>query len=293
MISALIIVFREVLEAALVIGVLLAATQEVQASRRWILAGGLAGVAGALVVALFMSELEDSFSGNGEFLYNAILLAVAAALIAWTVIWMSRHGREMAARMRNVGQSVKAGELPKTALAVVSMAAVMREGGEAVFFLFGAAEASQQDGLSMLAGSTLGILLGVATGYALYRGLVHIPVRYLFRVIGWLLMLLAAGMASQAVGNLVAIDMLPPLADPLWDSSSWLPQSSLLGGILHVLAGYSDQPSGMQVLAFILVLTAISLLNQFYSGGGRPGRKSEKAGGNLRNESGAAHPERR
>jgi len=260
MISALIIVFREVLEAALVLGVLLAATRGVRGSRRWIAVGSAVGCAGATVVALFMSELEGSFSGDGEFLYNAALLAVASALIGWTVVWMGRHGREMASRMRNIGRSVESGDLPKTALAVVSMAAVMREGGEAVFFLFGAAEAAQQDGPTMLGGSVLGILLGVATGYGLYRGLLHIPVKYLFRVIGWLLMLLAAGMASQAAENLVAIEVLPPLVDPLWDTSSWLPQSGVVGSLLHVLAGYNDHPTGIQILIFVLVLGLISLL---------------------------------
>ncbi len=289
MISALIIVFREVLEAALVIGVLLAATRDVTGSRRWVVLGSLAGAVGALLVAIFMSELENSISGNGEFLYNAVLLAVASILIAWTVVWMSQHGREMAARMRNVGQSVSAGELPKTALAIVSMAAVMREGGEAVFFLFGAAQAAHEGGYSVLAGSMLGMTLGATTGYAIYRGLVRIPMKYLFGVIGWLLILLAAGMASQAVEYLVIIDVLPALADPIWDSSAWLPQSSLVGGILHVMAGYNDQPSGMQILAFVVALTVIAALNQLYRNGGALNKTSKS--GALQGEQGV-HPGR-
>jgi len=264
MISALIIVFREVLEAALVIGVLLAATRQLAASRRWIALGALAGVGGALLVALFMDELESSVSGDGEFLYNAILLFTASLLIAWTVIWMSQHGRQMAARMRHVGQSVVGGESPHTALAVVSMAAVMREGGEAEFFLFGAAQSAHEDGYSMVAGSALGIMLGVVTGYVVYRGLVRIPMKHLFGIIGWLLIFLAAGMASQATWNLVQIDMLPPLVDTLWDSSAWLAQSSFVGEVLHVMIGYDDQPSGMQMLVFVLALSAMATLNQYY-----------------------------
>ncbi len=264
MISALIIVFREMLEAALVIGVLLAATREVAGGRRWIVLGGLAGATGAFLVAVFMGELENSVEGNGEFLYNAGLLAAASVLIAWTVVWMSRHGREMATRMRHVGQSVSEGELPKTALAIVSMAAVMREGGEAVFFLFGAAQSAHEDGYAVFAGGGIGVLLGLATAYALYRGLARIPMKHLFGVIGWLLILLAAGMASQAVQNLVLIDVLPPLADPLWDSSAWLPQSSFIGEVLHVMTGYSDQPSGMQIIVFGVALVLMAWLNRHY-----------------------------
>jgi len=263
MISALIIVFREMLEMALVIGVLLAATEGVPGSRRWIGIGSLAGLGGAILFAVFMGEVESSFTGNGEFLLNAGLLMLASILIAWTVVWMNQHGREMTARMRHIGQSVVEGELPKTALAIVSMAAVMREGGEAVFFLFGAAQSIPDDGFNILLGGSLGVLFGALVGYIIYKGLVHIPLKHVFGVIGWVLILLAAGMASQSIQNLVTIDFLPPLMDPIWDSSAWLPQSGFIGEILHVMVGYTDQPSGMQVLAFLLALIVIVSLNRY------------------------------
>lgn len=262
MTSALIIVFREMLEMALVLGVLFAATQGLQTSRRWIGAGIGAGVAGALLFALFMEEIESSAHGDGEFLFNAAVLGIASLLIAWTVVWMSRHGREMAEKMKRVGKQVVDGDAPRVALAVVAAAAVLREGGEAAFFLFGAAQTVQQDGVSVLMGAGLGIMLGVMTAYLIYRGLVRIPLAYLFGVIGWLLIVLAAGMASQAVENLVMIDMLPALVEPLWDSSAWLPQSGMLGEILHVMVGYSDQPSAMQVITFGVALLVMALLNQ-------------------------------
>ncbi len=261
MISAWVIVFREMLEMALVLGVLLAATEGMATSRRWIAAGAAAGAIGALLFALFMEEVENAFSGDGEFIFNVAVLALASALIAWTVIWMSRHGREMSARMSEVGHAVARGESPTTALAVVAMAAVMREGGEAVFFLFGAARSAPDEGAGMLAGGLLGVLSGALVGWGVYRGLVRIPLKHLFRVIGWLLMLLAAGMASQAAANLVAIGWLPALADPLWDTSSLLPEDGFAGSILHVLAGYSDTPSGMQVLVFLLALALVAGIN--------------------------------
>jgi len=262
-ISALIIVFREMLEMALVLGVLLAATEGMPGTRRWIGMGGLAGAGGALLIALFMDELENAATGDGEFLFNAGVLMLASILIAWTVIWMSQHGREMAARMRHIGQSVVEGELPKTALAIVSLAAVMREGGEAVFFLFGAAQSVQDDGFGVLLGGLLGVASGALVGYVIYKGLVHIPLKHLFGVIGWVLILLAAGMVSQAVQNLVLIDVLPSLMDPIWDSSGWLPQSSFIGEVLHVMIGYTDQPSGMQMLFFSLALIVIASLNRY------------------------------
>jgi len=262
MTSALVIVFREMLEMALVLGVLYAATKGMRQSRQWIGLGVGAGVIGALLFALFMEEVEGSFDGDGEFIFNAAILGIASLLIAWTVVWMSSHGREMAEKMRRVGQSVMDGDAPRTALAVVAAAAVLREGGEAVFFLFGAAQTVQQDGTSVLMGAALGVLLGALTGYVIYRGLVKIPLRHLFGVIGWMLIVLAAGMASQAADNLVMIDMLPALVDPLWDTSAMLSESSMMGEVLHVMMGYSDQPSGMQMLVFSIALILMGMLNQ-------------------------------
>jgi len=260
MMSAMIIVFREVLEMSIVLGVLLAATTGSVLSRRWIGFGTLLGLLGAVIVALFMEELETSMSGDGEFVFNAVVLALASILIAWTVIWMAKHGREMSAHMRQVGQSVAEGELPGTALFFVTLAAVMREGSEAVFFLFGAAQSAQQDGWDIVWGGAVGLLLGAVVGFILYRGLIRIPVKHMFLVVGWLLMLLAAGMASQAAANLIIVDMLPSLVDTLWDSSAVLSMESILGEFLHVLMGYDDRPSGMQILVFIVFLASILMI---------------------------------
>lgn len=262
MVSSLIIVFREVLEMALVLGVLLAATKGMSSSRRWIGLGVAGGLLGALLVALFMEQLEMAFDGDGEFLFNACVLLLASVLITWTVLWMSKHGREISEHMKSVGSSVKSGELPTTALAVVSFAAVMREGSEAVFFLFGAAETVDSDGWSFLLGGVLGAVTAVVIGALLYFGLMRLSVGRMLSVVGWLLMLLAAGMASQAALNLVIIDWLPPLVEMVWDSSAWLPDESFIGEVLRVLVGYDDQPSGMQLLVFAIALAVIVTLQR-------------------------------
>jgi len=260
MISSLVIVFREMLEMVLVVGILMAATRGLAGSRYWIGVGVLGGLVGALFFGIFMEQMEASFDGEGEFVFNAVILFMASILIAWTVFWMNKHGREMSQRMKEVGGSVQAGDLPYTALAIVALSAVMREGSEAVFFLFGAAQSAQADGWSMLMGGLLGAGSALVIGALLYFGLARIPVKKLFSVAGWVLMLLAAGMASQATSNLVVIDLLPPLMDPMWNTSTILPSESLLGELLHVLIGYDDQPTGLQVAVFALSLTAMSTI---------------------------------
>jgi len=260
MIASLVIVFREMLEMVLVVGVLLAATRNLPGSRLWIALGSGAGLLGAGFFGVFMEQMEASFGGDGEFLFNAILLLLAATLIAWTVLWMSRHGREASLRMQQVGKSVGSGELPFLSLAVVAMAAVMREGSEAVFFLFGAAQGTGDDSWSMLLGGSMGAVAAIALGTLLYLGMVRIPMKALFSVVGWMLMLLAAGMASQAAWNLVAIEWLPAIIDPLWNSAALLSQESLPGELLHILIGYDEAPSAMQVIVFIVSLAVMSVM---------------------------------
>jgi high-affinity iron transporter len=256
MFASAVIVFREVLEAALVLGIVLAASRDIAASRRWITGGVAAGVAGAVLLAACAASIATAFAGIGEELLNASILLLAVAMLAWHAVWMQRHGGDIARNMRAVGHDVGAGTRPLHALAIVVALAVLREGSEVVLFLYGIA-AGGTAGTSLWAGAATGLVLGATAGALLYLGLLRIPARHLFSVTGWMLVLLAAGMAGQAAACLVQAGALPGLVEPVWNSSSWLPLHSLPGQVLHVLAGYADRPSLMQLLFFVATLAGI------------------------------------
>ena len=255
--GALIIVFREVLEAALVLGIVLAASRGVFGSRAWIGAGVLAGMLGALLVAAGAESISSAFEGVGQEMLNAAILLLAVAMLAWHSIWMSRHGAAIARDMRAVGEDVRTGARPLSVLALVVGLAVLREGSEVVLFLYGIA-AGGADTTALWTGSLAGLAAGSAAGALMYFGLLRIPSRHLFAVTGWMIVLLAAGMAGQAAFYLVQAGVLPALVEPLWDTSSGLPQDSVVGQMLHVLVGYADRPSLMQVLFFAATLVGIS-----------------------------------
>ena len=138
---------------------------------------------------------------------------------------------------------------------VVVALAVLREGSEVVLFGYGLLAGGSASG-DLVTGGVLGVLSGVAAGVAMYAGLLRIPMRHFFRATNGLLMLLAAGLAAAAAGFLDQADVLPTLADPLWDSSWLLTDDSWLGRTLHALVGYSAQPSGMQVLFYLSIVVA-------------------------------------
>ncbi|MBP7251936.1 MAG: FTR1 family protein [Alphaproteobacteria bacterium] len=260
MLAALLIVFREVLEAGLVVGIVLAATRSVTGRGRWIAGGVGVGIAGALALAIFAGSLADSFSGRGQEIFNASILGVAVALLAWHNAWMARHGRALSQQFKALGSAVASGDRTLMALALVVGIAVLREGAEVVLFLYGIALSATQSASSMLLGGLSGLTLGVMLGFLTYRGLLKVPTRHLFAVTSLLIALLAAGMASSAIGFLQQADIVTVLADTAWNSSSFIKQDSVLGTLLHALIGYTDHPSQAQVLAYAATLAAIFVL---------------------------------
>src|SRR5688500_9510814 len=132
MLATLLIVFREVLEAGLIVGIVLAATRGLPHRGFWVAAGIVGGIAGACIVAAFAGEIANLFAGIGQELFNAAVLLIAVIMLTWHNVWMAAHGRELAQEMRKVGADVVSGERPLTALAVVVGVAVLREGSEVV-----------------------------------------------------------------------------------------------------------------------------------------------------------------
>ncbi len=259
MLGALIIVFREVIEAGLIVGIVMAATRGVVGRGRWISIGVGGGIIGATIVAMFAGVISDAFQGAGQELFNASILGVAVVMLMWHNAWMARHGREIADEMRRIGNAVSEGAKPLTALAVVVGVAVLREGSEVVLFLYGIM-ASGTSGSALLVGGLLGIAGGAAFTALTYLGLLAIPNRYIFSVTSWLIALLAAGMAAQAVQFLNNAGVVVALDRTLWDTSWLLSEKSIFGRLLHTLIGYIDQPTEMQLLVYIATLFAMFLL---------------------------------
>ncbi|MBU6440934.1 MAG: FTR1 family protein [Betaproteobacteria bacterium] len=259
MLATAIIMFREVLEAALIVSIVLAAAKGVAGRGRWVSLGVLLGVAGACVVAAFAGAIATAVQGRGQQLLNAAVLLLAVAMLGWHNVWMSRHGKELAQTMRAVGHDVAVGDKPLSVLMVVVMMAVLREGSEAVLFGYGIYASGAGAG-SMLAGALAGLAGGVAAGTLLYKGLLRIPTRHLFTVTGWMILLLAAGMATDAAGMLTQAGLLPAIREGVWNSSWLLSQQSMAGRLLHILVGYTQSPSALQLIFYVVTLLGIGSL---------------------------------
>ncbi|OIO37779.1 MAG: hypothetical protein AUJ72_03915 [Candidatus Omnitrophica bacterium CG1_02_46_14] len=263
MLSTAVIIFREVLEISLIIGVLLAAARGVCFRLRLVWSGVAIGCLGAAAVAYFAETISNAAQGMGQEIFNAVVLTLAAIMIGWTVIWMRRHGSRLTQRFKTAGQAVMRGEKPLYTLAIIAMLGVLREGSEIVLFVSGIF-ASGEAAAGVLMGGLSGLAFGVLAGAVIYYGLVKISVKTLFATTSFLLTFLAAGMVSQAVTFLASAGILPEIISPLWDTSKIVPESHWVGQILHAFFGYSEKPSGTQLIAYGLTLAIIVMFLKFY-----------------------------
>jgi high-affinity iron transporter len=260
MLSALLIVFREVIEAGLIVGIVLAATTGVPKRNMAVSVGVLAGVLGACMVAAFAGGLASLFQGSGQELFNAAILLLAVMMLTWHNVWMASHGREMARELKSAGRDVVTGKRTLAALGVVVGVAVLREGSEVVLFLYGIAAQGGVSNAGLLAGGTLGLAAGAAVSALMYLGLLTIPAGRLFQVTSGLITLLAAGMAAQAVLFLQNGGYINVLTGTIWDTSWLLKEDSIPGRLLHTLVGYVQAPDGAQIAAYLATIAAILVL---------------------------------
>jgi high-affinity iron transporter len=273
MAGALIIVLREVIEAGLIIGIVLAVTRGMPLRTRYVAGGVFGGLLGAALVAGFAGAMSNALSGAGQEVFNAAVLGLAVIMLAWHNVWMARHGRQMSEDMRRLGRDVMSGARSLTALAVVVGVAVLREGSEVVLFLYGVVISSGESGMSLLLGGMLGLLLGAGISALAYGGLAIIPPRHLFKVTSVLIAFMAAGMAAQSVAFLEQADIATALGGIVWNSSSVLADNSIAGRVLHTLLGYTGKPTQLQLLVYLATLGTIFGLMKLVAPPAGPNRR--------------------
>jgi len=257
-----IIVFREILEASLIVSLVVAATHGIPRRGLYINAGIVAGVLGAAMIALLADPIAAFADGMGQELFNASILMLAVVMLTWHLVWMRKHSMQIASEINGMAQQLSQGKKSMVAISIIVGLAILREGAEIILLLYGmtaaGADVSQQ-----LTGGGIGLVAGVGLGVTIYFGLVKIPTRYFFKITGALILLLAAGLSAQAAAFLSQADVLPVIVTNVWDTSYILREQSLPGQILHSLIGYTSQPSGIQVIFYIITILTIGILMKF------------------------------
>ena len=271
MLSALLIVFREAIEAGLIVGIVLAATAGVPRRGLAVSLGVLGGVLAACLVAGFAGELAGLFQGSGQELFNAAILLVAVAMLTWHNVWMASHGREMARELKAKGHEVSTGMRTLAALGIVVGEAGAREGSEVVLFLYGIAAQGGTSIAALLLGGAVGLAAGALVSALMYFGLLAVPAGRLFQVTSGLITLLEAGMAAQAVLLLQNGGYIEGMTDTIWNTSWLLKEDSIAGRLVHTLVGYVEAPDGAQLLAYLATIAVMVGLMRLIGKGSAPG----------------------
>lgn len=249
MFSAMLVTFREGLEAALIIAVLISLLDRFGEKRLtravWVGAGAAVAVSlvsGVVIFALAGEAVEEV----GE-IFEILVVFGAVLLLTYMILWMKKNGR--GAQERLVRKSSEAAQSASPlALGALAFAAVGREGLETVLFLL--AGTGPAGSLSMVAGGLAGLSLAVGAGIIFYRGSLRIDLSALFKVTGVLLIIFAAGFLGHSLGELGETGWWPSFFGPVWDSGGSLPDESGLGAALKSLFGYDASPSIAQIAGY-------------------------------------------
>lgn len=263
-----IIVFREFLEIALVLTVILAATHGLSGRGVLVATGLILGIAGSVVIAYFTDSISNALDGVGQEVFNAGIMFVAVGFLSWTVVWMRRHGRHLAQQLAQMGQDVLHGHKSLFVIVGAIALATFREGAEIVMFTYGMIASGSVTPLEVATGGMAGAIGGTVVGFMLYFGLLKAARKHLLTVTSWMLIFLSAGMAAQGASFLVAADILPALQQQMWDTSEFIAANSIIGETLGVLVGYTPRPTGIELAFYMGIVVIVGGL--YHMAGQRP-----------------------
>ena len=256
--NALFIIWRESAEAMLVVGILYAWLRkqpDVKRGMRFLWGGVGAGIGLALALAAVMLGIARMLSDQGLDYFQLAMMLVAAGLIVQMVFWMRSHGRTFKRELEENMQS-NASSANWWGLLIVVALAVGRESAETVVFLYGLGVqyASVWNFLGILA---LGLGAAWLTFWALQQGSRILSWKVFFRASEIVLLLLAGALLVSAIEKSIALDVLPPLIDRLWDTSAVVDDSGHVGGLLAALTGYRARPALLPLLLLAAYWAAV------------------------------------
>lgn len=256
--NALFVVWRESVEAMLVIGILYAWLKRNPApgGLRALWLGVGAGVGLALALGGAILAAQDEMSGQALEWFQTAILFIAAGLITQMVLWMARHGRQMKGQLE-AGLARAADRGSWLGIATISALAIAREGAETVIFLYGLG-LEQSGGAGLAIGAAAGFTLALVTAWAAARGLRFLDQRRFFQITGLLLLVFAAALLVSGVERLIGMGLLPGLIEPLWDTSILLDDSTPGGRLFAGLTGYRAQPSLTLLLTYLAYWSGVT-----------------------------------
>jgi len=257
---AFLLAFREGLEAALILGIVLSVLHRVgrREQERMVWLGAGTAALSSLAAGAGLYALSVSFEGRAEEIFEGLAMLLAAGVLTWMIFWMDRQGRSIQAELEKDVQRATAGD-GRWAIFSLAFVAVFREGIELALFLTAATFSATA--VAVVTGALLGLAAAVLAGWLLFASTARLDVRAFFRVTSILLIFFAAGLVAHGIHELNEAGIVPAIVEHVWDLNPVLDENSGLGQILKALFGYNGNPSLTEVMVYVgywvVVLTAL------------------------------------
>jgi len=253
MLESFLVLLRETLEAALVVGIVLGYLARTGQARYrlpvWLAVA--AGVAASLVGAWVFQRLAGGFEGRGAQIFEGLVMLADAALLTTLIVWMAGKRDATSKVEQGIERRLAPGGSHGAGLFLLVFLSVLREGVESVIFLGAAAS---------LWGALAGVGAAALLGWLLFRGALRVRLGVFFTVTNVLLLLFAAGLVAHGLHELVEAAWLPALVEPVWDLNPLVPEGSVPGSLLRGLFGYSGDPSLLELLGYAAYIAAAATL---------------------------------
>lgn len=257
-----IVMFRESLEIAFVVGIMLAYLHKTknQEMEKHIHLGVASGIVASLVLAFGFQFVQGGFAANEE-LYEGVFMVITAGLVTWLILWMAQQKKFVENLQKDM--KVKIDKNQTFGLFIIAFFATLREGVEAVLFMAGI---YVNTGALSLGAGIVGIIVAVIIGILVFEYAMKFNINLFFKATSIVLVFLAAGLFSQGLHELQEAKVLPTWNEHIYDlqipKTDLLGEKGAVGSILKGLIGYDTAPSSLQVLGYLGYLGAVYLLSQ-------------------------------
>ena len=255
MFQIFVIFFREILEIAIVLGIINASTTHVKNRLIYITIGVTIAIFLSICLAIYSSYIFNKFEYAQEIL-NASFLLVATFMLICTIVWMKQNSKNVIKNIESHSLKTLNSKWPMISLCILTTSIVLRESIEIVLFSYSVIMTSNESAINLVFGAIIGSVSAIIVGFLIQIGILALKSRYIFKVTSILLSLIAAGIAAQAANFLMAGEVIKSF-EPLWDTSGIVSSGSALGQILHVVVGYTPNPTLPEVAFYLGTLSII------------------------------------
>jgi high-affinity iron transporter len=264
MIESFLITGRETLEAALVVGIVLAYLNKTNNKqyKKTVYIAIATSIAASILAAILFNTVAGGFEGRAEELFEGITMLLGAALLTTMILWMLKQkhvAKQLEERVHK--QLVKHPFATHTGIFLIVFMAILREGVETVIFL----NAINFAGGVNLIGGVLGIVAAITIGVLFFYGTAKVNLKKLFSFTSVLLILFAAGLVAHGVHELEEAGVLPSIVEHVYDVNHIVNEKGVVGSFLTGLFGYNGNPSLLEVLVYWTYLVTMCVVYSIYA----------------------------